>query len=210
MSVSADNNFKIPGTGMDIYGKQRLELGMLLRDKVLNKLKIPWVIENGILLGAFRTGKFIKHDDDFDIGLFFESDPSSIAIDILNKIKQLLPKPYDARYISTYCQKIEVYDPTYGSFVLSGPQYNGANFHYVTADLQFYQRFGNIYRCLYSGCARIIEIPADAVFPLGCMTVECESFPSPADTETYLKCWYGSLSPTAKYNPDSGLYEDNK
>jgi hypothetical protein len=206
--MSVENNFKKPGSGMDIWGKQRLELGILLRDKVLNQLNIPWIIENGILLGAYRSGKFIVHDDDFDMALFFESNPSTIALDVLNKIKTLLPAPYEARYVSTYCKKIEVYDPTYGRYILDGPQYNGASFHYVTADLQFYQRFGNIYRCLYNANANLIEIPAEVLFPLGSMKIEAEEFQAPCDVVTYLKLWYGSLSPNAKFNPNTGFYEE--
>jgi len=45
----------------------------LLRDEVLDKLNLSWYIENGTLLGAWRNGKFIKHDDDFDIGVLINS-----------------------------------------------------------------------------------------------------------------------------------------
>ncbi|XP_028390777.1 uncharacterized protein LOC114515679 [Dendronephthya gigantea] len=206
--MSVGNNFKTPGTGMDVWGKQRLELGVLLRDKVLNELNIPWVVENGTLLGAYRSGKFIPHDDDFDIALFFESNPSDIVPDILNKLKQLLPEPYEARYVSNYAQKIEVYDPTYGSFNLCGPQYNGADFYYVCADLQFYQRFDNIYRCLYFIQANVVEIPVQTLFPLRSISLESQTFQAPNNVENYLKCQYGSISPTAKFNPSTGLYED--
>ena len=205
--MSAHNNYKKEDAGMDRWGKQRLELALLMRDKILNELKIPWVIENGTLLGAYREGKFIVHDDDFDIGLFFETNPAAHVSDILNKIRQLLPKPCEARYISTYCQKIEVYDPTYGSFILCGPHYNGADYHYVSTDLQFYQRFDDIYRCLYYGQTNTIEIPAEAVHPLGNITLEGHEFQAPSDVETYLKCIYGSLSPHAKFNPETGFYE---
>lgn len=206
--MSVENNFKQAGTGMDVWGKQRMELAILLRDKVLNQLNIPWVIENGTLLGAYRAGKFIKHDDDFDIALFFESNPSTLVPDILNKIKQLLPEPYEARYISTYCQKIEVYDPTHGDFILCGPQYNGANYHYVTADLQFYQRFHNAYHLLYFTQRNKVQVPAEDVFPLGWITVEGQEFQAPCHVEAYLKLMYGSLSPNAKFNPATGLYEE--
>ena len=208
-NMSVENNYKNEGAGMDIWGTKRLELGVLVRDKILSKLEIPWVIENGTLLGAYRNGKFIVHDDDFDIALFFEWDPSAEAPKLLDKIRQLLPKPYEARYVSTYSQKIEVYDPTYGSFVLCGPHYKGANFHYVTTDLQFYQRFDGIYRCLYFGIKNVIEIPAEAVFPLTSTMLEGQEFQAPSDVEAYLKCWYGSLSPNAKFNPDTGFYEDS-
>ena len=205
--MSVSNNYKKEDAGMDRWGKQRLELALLLSGKVLNELNIPWVIENGTLLGAYRNGKFIAHDDDFDIGLFFESNPAAHVADILNKIRQLLPHPYEARYISTYCQKIEVYDPTNGSYTLCGPQYNGACYHYVTTDLQFYQRFDDVYRCLYYAQKNTIEIPVEAVHPFGSIALEGHLFQAPSCVETYLKCCYGSLSPHAKFNPETGFYE---
>jgi hypothetical protein len=208
--MSVENNFKNVESGMDIWGKERLKLGMLLRDEVLNHLGIPWVIENGVLLGAYRTGKFIPHDDDFDMALFFESNPTPLVQDILNKIKQLLPAPYEARYVSTYCEKIEVYDPTHGDYILAGPRYNGADYHHVTADLQFYQRFDNIYRVLYYASPNVVEIPGEAVFPLGSIMIEGQEFKAPCDVVKYLKCWYGSLSQNVKYNPDTGFYEELK
>ena len=67
------NNFKKPDAGCDKYGDQRLELAKLLRDEVFDKLNLSWYIENGTLLGAWRNGKFIKHDDDFDIGVLINS-----------------------------------------------------------------------------------------------------------------------------------------
>ena len=206
--MSEENNFKTPGTGMDVWGKQRLELGIMLRDKVLNVLNIPWVVENGTLLGAYRSGRFIPHDDDFDIALFFESNPTEIVPDILSKLKQLLPAPYEARHVSTYAQKIEVYDPTYGRFTLCGPRYNGADFYYVGADLQFYQRFGNIYRWLYFIQQNVVEIPVKTLFPLRSVTLESQTFQAPNDVQNYLKCQYGSISPIAKFNPSTGWYED--
>ena len=68
------NNFKKQGAGCDIYGSQRLELALYLKNHVLNELNKPWFIENGTLLGAYRNEKFIPHDDDFDIAILIESE----------------------------------------------------------------------------------------------------------------------------------------
>ena len=107
---------------MDKYGDARMKLALFVRDNVLDQLNIPWTIENGTLLGAWRNGKFILHDDDFDIALFFETDPIPRVPAMLNKVQQLLPAPYKARYVSSYADKIEVYDPTYGEYSLLGPK----------------------------------------------------------------------------------------
>ena len=206
--MSRENNLKTKGTEMNIWGKERLKLGIILRDEVLNQLNIPWVLDNGTLLGAYRSGKFILHDDDFDVALFFDSvNPSADVSDIMNKIKSLLPAPYEARYVSSYAQKIEVYDPTHGSFTLCGPQYCGANYHYVTADLQFFQRFDKFYRWLYFGQPNVVEISIKKLLPLRSITLEGQEFQAPNDVEAYLKAIYGNLSPNAKFNPSTGLYE---
>ena len=60
------NNYKIKGTGNDIYGKQRLELAVYLKNNILPYINNKWFIENGTLLGAYRNNKFIEM-------LFFEN-----------------------------------------------------------------------------------------------------------------------------------------
>ena len=46
-------------------------------------MKNEWFIENGTLLGAWRNGKFIPHDDDFDMVML---------IDTLDDIKSIYEK----------------------------------------------------------------------------------------------------------------------
>ena len=140
------NNFKNPDAGCDKYGKYRLELALELK-KILNELTFIWFIENGTLLGAYRNNKFIAHDDDFDIAILI-SDLKQIDT-IFSSIKNLLPKKYDLRLISSYSNKIEVFNPLYGNYILPGPQYNNRDYHYVTVDLQFYLKKNNEYKQLY-------------------------------------------------------------
>ena len=205
--MSSDNNFKNPISGMDKYGEPRMRLAVLLRDKILNKLDIPWTIENGTLLGAWRNGRFILHDDDFDIALFCENDPKPNIPFILRKIKQLLPAPYEARYVSTYADKIEVYDPGYGEYNLLGAKYNGASFHHCTVDLQFYQRVGEKYISLYYIYPTTKSVYYKDMYPLSNIKLEGESFQAPFNTEGFLTSVYGSLSPKAKFNTITGFYE---
>lgn len=205
--MSSDNNFKSPISGMDKYGEPRMNLAVFLRDEVLHKLNIPWTIENGTLLGAWRNGRFILHDDDFDIAMFYEEDPRPRVSDLLRKIKQLLPAPYDARYVSTYANKIEVFDPTYGMYNLLGPKYNGASYHHCTVDLQFYQRFGERYLSLYHVHPTIKAVYFKDMYPLTQIELEGEMFQAPNNTEGFLTSLYGSLSPKAKFNTKTGFYE---
>ena len=205
--MNSENNFKSPVSGMDIYGEPRMTLAILLRDKVLNKLDMPWTIENGTLLGAWRNGSFIQHDDDFDIALFCDINPIPRIPAILEKIKQLLPAPYEARQISTYADKIEVYDPTYGEYKLYTAKYHGASYHHCTVDLQFYQRFGETYRSLYYADPQTKTVHYKDMYPLSKIELEGEIFQAPYNVEGFLKSLYGSLSPKAKYNTKTGFYE---
>ena len=205
--MSSDNNFKSPISGMDKYGKPRMNLAALLRDKILNELDIPWTIENGTLLGAWRNGSFILHDDDFDIAMFCNKDPRPQIPSILRKIKQLLPAPYEARYVSSYADKIEVYDPAYGKYNLLGPKYNGASYHHCTVDLQFYQQVGDKYVSLYYVHPSIKAVNYKDMYPLSKITLEGESFQAPFNTEGFLTSLYGNLSPKAKFNTKTGYYE---
>ena len=54
--------------GCDRWGPQRLKLAGLLVDIVV-PARFGLFIENGTLLGAYRSGGFIAHDDDFDFGM---------------------------------------------------------------------------------------------------------------------------------------------
>ena len=118
-------------------------------DERLPVKNFNWFIESGTLLGAYRNNKFIPHDDDFDFALLLyttmvqamSNDRALVKQQLsvwAEMLKECLPSPYTARVSSTYCDKIEVYDPTQGKYVLPGAKYNGAEFHHVTVDLQAY------------------------------------------------------------------------
>ncbi len=209
LKASSSNNFKSPTSGMDKYGKQRLKLAVLLRDKILPK-NLLWTIENGTLLGAWRNGKFIAHDDDFDFAVYFnKEDVQSKVIELFDHINYTLPEPYKARLVTTYCTKIEVFDPSYGKYTLQGPSYNKADFHHVTADIQAFQLNGEFYHALYNICPQNVVLRASNIFPMGSISLEGEMFNTPCHVEAVLKSIYGSLSINAKYNTNTGRYEDH-
>ena len=57
-------------------GKEALEN----LDKAFKELEIDWFLSYGTLLGVYRDKGFISHDDDIDIGIFFEKYSNDIEI----------------------------------------------------------------------------------------------------------------------------------
>jgi len=204
--MTSDNNYKNPCSGCDIYGDQRLKLALTLKEKVFSKFNIDYCIENGTLLGAYRNHKFIPHDDDFDFAVFIK-DKSNVN-SICDYIKQYLPKQYSCRLVESYCLKIEVYDPNAGLYILSGPKYNGADYHHVTVDLQFHLQCEKGFKQLYYIGSELINKEED-IFPLTLIELEHNIFPAPRNTVDFLKACYGSIRTGAKYNPETCKYEDS-
>lgn len=201
------NNFKNLEAGNNKFGIPRLELAVYLRDNVLNQLDKQNFIENGTLLGAYRNNKFIDHDDDFDFGILLNS--KNEIYEIQDKISKLLPSKYKCRLIKSYCSKLEIYQPNFGSYKLSGPKYNEADYHYVTIDIQCYIKVDNSYKSLYYIYPYDIIINKNDILPLKKIKLENEYFNCPKNIETFLKLQYGSIDPKAKFNSITCKYELN-
>lgn len=189
--------------GARVWGKQMMALAVTLRDNVLPKT-YNFFIENGTLLGAFRDGNLIPHDDDFDFGVII-SDISEIDF-VYNYISDHLPEPYCIRRISSYADKLEVYDPTYGAYKLIGEHYHGADFHYVTVDIQFHLQTGPLCKCLYRQPGTQWKFPISMVYPLSQLSIEGETFNGPRYPKDLLELRYGCIEKDAVYDPKSGLY----
>ena len=202
------NNFKHPQAGCDIYGDERLKLALFVKNNIFPFIDADWFLENGTLLGAWRDSKFIKHDDDFDVAVIINN--KSDVKQLLNIINTNLEKTkYKARLIETYALKIEIYDESYGKYKLVSDKYNGADFHYVTLDLQFYLKNNTHYEKLYYIAPLKLLFAHNTLLPPSQIILEGKSFNAPANVENFLQQQYGSLAPNATYNSTTGLYETN-
>ena len=287
---------KVAGSGCDLWGTQRLELAKIVRDYMQNynecsrknedPTKTTFIlrdvcIENGTLLGAWRSGKFIPHDDDFDFAMFIDLLPtgddekdaclavenksgaplinsSELDLDIITNgvlpitaketdvarelrtrfvLEQInayldacleedgLTERYATRIITSYGDKIEVFEPKYGDFVLPSEFYgDNARFHYVTVDLQPYVGIGGqgkgmkmsddnqvVYRAPYraNSCPWHALKTVD-VIPTDVISLEGEMFPAPRNVEAVLTHMYGYLGHGAVYNKATQKYEKDE
>lgn len=196
---------KNAGKGFDIYGEDRIKLALIIKE-ILNNLKLNWIIDNGTLLGAYRNGKVIQHDDDFDIMILIDKNNFNID-EITDKIRKHLPKPYECRIINTYTDKIEVYDPTIGKYILQSPIYKGADYHNITIDLQFSLVENDIAISTYRGNNVSFIFKMNDILPIKTINLEGIVFPCPNNPENYLKEIYGYIGLNAQYNNKTGKYE---
>ena len=282
---------KVAGVGCDIWGLQRLELAKIVRDymrnynnyfssrrnkdqdkKTSNFILRDFCIENGTLLGAWRSGKFIPHDDDFDMAMFIDLLPTCVggekicsteeginklALDsessaggilpmaaqeadvtrelracfVLEQIKAYLDacfegdgltEQYATRIISSYGDKIEVFEPKYGDYALVGEFYgDNARFHYVTVDLQPYVRVGDHGVGKKKDCDNLViyrapnranhhpwhALKEDDVMPCADISLEGDVFPAPRSIVAVLTEMYVYLGYDAVYNKQTKKYE---
>jgi hypothetical protein len=194
------------GADMCTWGQKRLQLAVIVRD-ILDTTGVTYFLDGGTLLGALRCGRFIPHDDDFDFGVYLPTYHALYGRWLQIQLQRLLPAPYRCRFVHSYAEKLEIYDPTQGSFTLPGDVYEGADFHFVTVDIQFYtkHRTENYIQCMhrlnFHAC-----IPSDAITPVATIQLEGEPFKIPAKSTVYLTALYGYLGQDHEYDPSTRLY----
>lgn len=186
------------------YGPHRVVMSLNVKD-ILNKAGACWYIDTGTLVGAYRNGKMLPHDDDFDIGLLGTEDD----LDRLHKILQNeLSGQYKVRRIDTYCKKLEVYEESHGRYVLD--EKNGYDYHHVTIDIQLYCPVNeDDVQIMYTrdNYGDYIKLKKDMIVPLGKIQYEGNEYNAPHDVEEYLTAHYGCLEEGAVFNKETMKYE---
>jgi hypothetical protein len=194
---------KACGVGNDIYGISRVELAKFVKP-VLNQIGITWFLDAGTLLGAYRNGKQIPHDDDFDIAAYLPTFVDEDLTAMHMKIAALLPDPYQIRAVTSYARKLEIFDATSDTFELP-PQYGGADFHTVTVDIQIMTDASDGVVYLHDMLGHV-RIPKDAIAPIGEITCEGQLFNCPHDIVRFLEAQYGYIGVDAIYDPQAKSY----
>ena len=135
---------------MSKYGNERIALGSLVALAMEAMPSQPkYFLDNGTLLGLWRNNALIDSDDDFDFGLlvhkkeFDSTYMQHFQHEFQIQLEQQLQATksnikYESRIVSTYADKIEIYDPNSGSFPLQGDKYKGARYHHVSVDVQIH------------------------------------------------------------------------
>jgi len=194
---------KSRGVGNDVYGQARLALALNVRD-ALARSGVAWFLDAGTLLGAFRNGKLIPHDDDFDIAVYLPYYSGAHELDSLARLL-CIDAPYQCRAVTSYAQKLEVFDPNSPRFELPC-DYGGADFHAVTVDLQVMTDNADDNLVYLHNLLGYVQVPRSAVLPPGDIPCEGHLFQAPRDPTAFLEALYGYLGEDARFDPSTGKY----
>ena len=191
-----------------LYGPKRVAMARAVLTAIEpRKTEFQIFLDSGTLLGAYRNGKMLPHDDDFDYGLYVRDEDSTMAL--LEALKahldETLPEKYKTRIVSSYCKKVEVYDPEFGTYPFVAGE-STTMYHNVTVDIT----------ALINNVEGQVRVPhyrydwfrtrRDNIHPLSTILYEGHVFPAPCNCEQYLTDMYGYIGEGAVYDPETKKY----
>ena len=182
-----------------------------------SKLQAKWFITDGTLLGAYRDGKMIPHDYDFDFGVCFFTEEGNMAdLDKCRKevfkVAQHLSSSLDNSYTilpraDDYACKIEIQKKSSGVLLEKKGEWFMYNIH---MDLQMcYTSDQTKFEIAYfrNNYSSHVSLDISNVFPLSEIEFESTTWPCPKHPKTMLEALYGYIGMPAKFNPKTWKYE---
>lgn len=181
------------------YKEQRLDLFRAVK-KVLDARGICYWIDGGTLLGSFRNGTMIPHDDDTDFGVM-EQEQFDRMVEVL---RADLPDIYDVKDVRSYCTKVEVGLKDCDKIQLTDED----EWSLVSTDIYLYQyddeRF--VRQQYFNFDLNKRKFSPAWIFPLSSTTFEGIACPCPRNAQAYLECMYGYTGEDFQYDPEKKAF----
>ena len=197
--VTTENEQEVIAANRKIHPK--LEKLLSILSEILNSAKIEYWVDQGTLLGAHRSRKFIARDSDVDIAIrneeHFEAIPELLG--------SALPSAYGWERKGSHCRGFRVWLKTGGTFkgTFEGKQ---IEWPLVACDVLFYRsgKKNKTYVQQYEGFGMdTFLIPEAMIFPLGQIEFEGRMYPCPAEVKQYLEIQYGYIGEGAIWDADT-------
>jgi hypothetical protein len=173
---------------------------------LFNEAEIPWWVDCGSCLGAYRYGGAIPWDGDIDLAVLLDDfDNVRSALNNLDRNKYLVqdwstrdhPNSFIKVYIRASGTMIDIYH-----FEIF-PEAKELRFVFALESNMFFFEWFKIRERRFKA-----PVAFDSVFPLKKALFDGIEVFVPCDTKKYLQRCYGeNLDPAKIYNPDTGCYE---
>ncbi|MBW1829364.1 MAG: LicD family protein [Deltaproteobacteria bacterium] len=204
--VTTGNKEEVISKNKEIIG-ERLELFRTIKG-ILEDADIAYFIEGGTLLGAYRNGQFIYHDNDIDIGCVHKE---------FVKVREVLDRNLPNIY--TYNQRTEVggyLTNAFGCFPKDGEKYvdaYGQEWPLNMLDIYnyIYSEEEKAYRLDHDRAGRDAKgnpkwIPEDLIFPLGTIMFEGIKCPCPNRPKEFAEIEQGYLGEDFEFDQETQLF----
>ena len=161
----------------------------------LEREGVQYWIDSGSLLGAWRGGGMIPHDDDVDIGIAGQEMHARARAAVEAHCPRLGIKA------ASYSGKWEVYDPESPEIPWGD---NNDTWHMVSCDIDLYLRQEDGWQQQYFNFGiDANRFPDHIIFPLGRIQFEGRTCPAPHRVQAYLETVYGYLGEDAEYDQET-------
>ncbi len=204
--VTTSNKEETIKRNKEIIGERR-ELLTVIKG-ILEKAGIEFFIEGGTLLGAYRNGQFIYHDNDIDIGCVNKE---------FVKVGEVLDRKLPDKY--TYNQRTEVGDyltNAFGCFPKDGEKHvdaYGQEWPLNMLDIYnyIYSEEEKSFRLDHDRAGRDAKgnpkwIPEDVIFPLGTIMFEGIKCPCPNKPKEFAEIEQGYLGEDFEFDQETQLF----